>query len=177
MCTDALLVLPDDLRSAFKDPYGPIYTDAEELLADAGEPVIAVGDIVTYHLEKAGYSPQVALIDGRTEREAVDEEINQALGGGDVRIANPAGTLTAELLSALVDAIDAAEPRRLTVDGEEDLAAIPAVLAAPCGSTVVYGQPQEGMVAISITEETKSTFRELLGKLDGDAESALSLLE
>ncbi|ESP89204.1 rpo operon protein, partial [Candidatus Halobonum tyrrellensis G22] len=32
------LRLPDDLRSAFKEPLGPVYTDAEALLAEAGDP-------------------------------------------------------------------------------------------------------------------------------------------
>jgi uncharacterized protein (UPF0218 family) len=32
------------------------------------------------------------------------------------------------------------------VDGEEDLAVIPLVLAAPSGAAVLYGQPGEGVV-------------------------------
>jgi hypothetical protein len=174
---EPLLVLPEDLRAAFKDPFGPIYTDPEALLAEAGAPVITVGDMVTYHLEAAGDTPQVALVDGRTEREAVDEAIREALGNGDDTISNPPGTLTAALLEALVEAVDADEPRRLFVEGEEDLAAIPAVLAAPVGATVVYGQPQEGMVSVSVTADAKETFRELLGRLDGDTDRALDLLE
>ena len=68
-----LLELPADLRSELKDPLGPIYQDADELLAAAGEPVVAVGDIVTYHLLEAGYYPALALVDGKTKRERVRE--------------------------------------------------------------------------------------------------------
>ena len=50
-----MLRLPDDLRGAFKEPFGPVYTDAERLLSEAGRPVVAVGDVVTYHLRQAGH--------------------------------------------------------------------------------------------------------------------------
>jgi len=188
MCTDdrtvteeesdeePLVRLPDELRSSFKDPFGPVYTDPEALLANAGHPVIAVGDIVTYHLESANARPHVVLIDGRTKREAVDETIREALGEGDVRVSNPPATLTVDLLTALVTAIEDDQPSRIVVDGEEDLAAIPAVLAAPTGATVVYGQPDEGMVAVSVTAERKREFRDFLARMYGDHERALELL-
>jgi uncharacterized protein (UPF0218 family) len=174
---ESLLELPDELRSAFKDPFGPVYTDPETLLTDAGRPVIAVGDIVTYHLESAQFRPHVALVDGRTERHAVDEEVREALGDGDRHVINPPGTLTAQLLATLVTAIQADDPSCLVVDGEEDLATIPAVIAAPIGATVVYGQPGEGMVAVAVTPGVQAEFRDLLERLDGDTQRALELLE
>lgn len=41
------------------------------------------------------------------------------------------------------------------VDGEEDLLGFPAVLLMPLDSTVLYGQPQEGVVMIKVNETTK----------------------
>lgn len=171
-----LLCLPTSLRAAFKEPFGPLYTDADELLADVSEPVITVGDIVTYTLETAGYRPAVALVDGRTEREPVDGSVQEAVGSGDRTVRNPQGTLTAALFEAIIDALDADDPVRIVVEGEEDLAAVPAVLAAPLGTTVVYGQPGEGMVAIEVTESTQAEFRDLVSRMDGDTDRALSLL-
>ncbi|MEF8908442.1 MAG: DUF359 domain-containing protein, partial [Haloarculaceae archaeon] len=133
---------------------GPVFTDTEELLAAAGRPVVAVGDMVTYHLLEAGHTPAVALVDERTEREAVDERVQTALDAADfdreVRVENPPATLSAALLEALAEAIENGETTLLDVDGEEDLAALPAILAAPDGASVVYGQPGEGMVLVTV---------------------------
>jgi uncharacterized protein (UPF0218 family) len=174
-----MLRLPDDLRGAFKEPFGPVYTDTERLLSEAGSPVVAVGDVVTYHLRVAGHDPQVAVIDGQTEREAVSEEVARVLDGDASRVdvVNERATLSEELLRALVDAIGNEEPTVLVVEGEEDLATLPAMVAVPAGGSVVYGQPGEGMVLVSVDEETKSAARALLRRLSGDSEAALSILD
>jgi uncharacterized protein (UPF0218 family) len=64
----------------------------------------------------------------------------------------------------------------LHVEGEEDLAAVPAVIVAPAGASVVYGQPGEGMVLVD-ADEVRDEARDLLRRMDGDPEQALSLLE
>jgi hypothetical protein len=183
-----MLSLPSDLRESFKEPLGPVYTDAEALLADADRPVIAVGDVVAYHLREAGFRPAAAVIDGRTEREAVDEEIRETLSDPDNRrdVANAPGTLGEPLLTALADAVgdlatgaDSAvdpDPVTIVVDGEEDLATLPAVLVAPIGATVVYGQPGEGMVRVAVTSDAKAEMRSLLERMDGDVAAALAVL-
>lgn len=176
---DILLVLPDEHRDAFKEPLGRVYTDVEALLADSGEPIIAVGDVVTATLLEAGYRPAVSVVDGQTERSPVEAEVRQRTKTIDhvIEVANPAATITRSLTSGLVAAIDAREPTRIEVDGEEDLAVIPAILAAPHGATVLYGQPREGMVAVPITEETIEEVRSMVSHLEGDEEAMLALLE
>ncbi|MFC6796273.1 GTP-dependent dephospho-CoA kinase family protein [Haladaptatus sp. DYSN1] len=178
MTDDAVLTLPDDLRSAFKDPLGPLFTDPDELLQQAGRPIIAVGDIVTYHLTQAGVVPDVAVIDGKTKRKAVDEAISEAIGGYDRRLTsvNPAATLTEELLSVLREAIDAPETVVIVVEGEEDLATLPAIVAAPEGASVVYGQPDAGMVLVTVTPEVRHRMFSLLEAMAGDHEAAWTAL-
>ncbi|QHS16471.1 GTP-dependent dephospho-CoA kinase family protein [Halopenitus persicus] len=184
-----MLTLPADLRSEFKEPLGPVTTDTDELLDrvertrathDApAAPLVAVGDVVTYHLREAGVTPDVALLDGKTEREEVAVEIRRALADvGDARIPveNPAGELSRELLVALREALASDEATVIEVTGEEDLAAVPAILAAPLGSSVVYGQPGEGMVHVAVTPETRDRARELLAGFDGDVDGALATL-
>jgi len=160
--------LPDDLRSELREPLGPVFTDADDLLADAGSPLIAVGDVVTYHLAQAGRPPDVAVVDGRTEREAVDEEIREGLPDLDqrVEVANEPATLSADLVGALVDAVRSGDRTLVEVDGEEDLAALPAIVAAPDGATVVYGQPGEGMVRAAVTPEVRAEVRALLERME-----------
>ncbi|AZH24193.1 GTP-dependent dephospho-CoA kinase family protein [Haloplanus aerogenes] len=174
-----MLELPDDLRGAFKDPLGSVFTDPNDLLAadGAGRPLVAVGDVVTVHLLDAGHSPDVALVDGKTERERVDESISRRLPDADIEVANPPATLSRALLDALLDALDRDEPTVIEVDGEEDLAALPAILATPEGGCVVYGQPGEGMVLVPVTDETRSLARDLLTRMDGDVDAALALLD
>ena len=190
--TEPLLTLPESLRDAFKEPLGPVTTDAAALLdavdetrerhgSTAGDPapLIAVGDVVTYHLREAGRVPDVAFVDGKTEREAVRTEIETALAATEERriaVESPAAGLSAALLDALAEALAAGEPVTVEVTGEEDLAALPAMLAAPVGSTVVYGQPGEGMVRVAITPEARREARELFEELSGDTAAAYDAL-
>ena len=175
---DVVVALPEVLRGDLKEPLGPVFTDADALLEAATAPVIAVGDIVTYHLLQAGLHPDVALVDGRTGREAVDREITDAIEGFDNHLAveNPPATVTERLLSALSDAVDRRGTVLVDVDGEEDLAALPAVLVAPDGAAVVYGQPGEGMVLAHVDEALRDRCRDLLAAMDGDAERLAALL-
>ncbi|ESS04693.1 MAG: uncharacterized protein conserved in archaea [uncultured archaeon A07HR67] len=189
MTSDDTVTLPDSLRDAFKEPMGPVTTDVDGLLAAVvatretheapDAPVVAVGDVVTYHLREAGRVPDVALVDGKTEREAVRSEINETLAAGTERritVENPAAALTASLLEALADALADPDPVTIEVDGEEDLAALPAIVAAPDGASVVYGQPGEGMVRVGVTPETRRAARELFDRLDGDIDAAYRAL-
>jgi len=165
---ETVLGLPADLRGELKAPLGPVFTDAEALLADAGRPLLAVGDVVTYHLAAAGATLDLAVVDGQTERETVTEEVRAGLPALDCRVevSNEAATLSAALVSALVDAVASDETVLVVVDGEEDLAALPLFLLAPEGATVVYGQPGEGMVRATVTAERRTSVRALLERME-----------
>lgn len=178
MSSDPLLSLPSELRPAFKGPFGPVYSDVATLLTDLHEPIISVGDVVTWHLESYGHRPKIAVVDGRTEREQTTEEISRVIDNrpNHVTVANPPGTITEDLIVTLKESIAAQTPTTVVVDGEEDLATVPAVILAPVGTTVVYGQPGKGMVPVTVTEKQKATFRAMVGKMDGDSDRALQLL-
>ncbi len=162
--------LPESERHRFKDPLGPLFTDAEALLEAAGRPIVSVGDVVTAHLGRVGYTPQVAIVDDRTEREVVEAGVIEDRPPAErvVELANPAATITAELVDAIDAGLAGDEPTRIEVDGEEDLAVLPAILLAPDGATVVYGQPGAGMVAVGVGRESRETCLELLSHLDRD---------
>lgn len=176
---DVIVRLPDEHRAAFKDPLGPIYTDPEEVLEAINGPLITVGDVVSYHFERIGHVPDVAIVDGRTKRTAVDPEIEAVLAESTadrLHATNPAGTLTDSLIRAITIAIERTEPTQVVVDGEEDLATVPAVVLAPKGTAVVYGQPEEGMVLIGVTSQTRERAHSLLGRMEGDHARLESLL-
>jgi len=52
------------------------------------------------------------------------------------------------------------------IEGEEDLLAIIAVIAAPLGSLVVYGQPNEGVVLVRVSAENKVEAGRILEQMD-----------
>ncbi|SIR64447.1 GTP-dependent dephospho-CoA kinase family protein [Natronorubrum thiooxidans] len=175
---EQLLVLPDALRHELKEPMGPIETDAERLLEAVDGPLIAVGDVVTYHFLQAGRAPDVAVVDERTKRETVDEEIRETVTESTpLEATNPPAALSAEMVETLREALDREEPTTILVDGEEDLVALPAIAAAPEGASVVYGQPDEGMVHVTVTDEHRAEMRALLERFEGDTERFWDLLE
>jgi uncharacterized protein (UPF0218 family) len=173
-----MLRLPRELRSAFKDPLGPLYEDPEHLLVDAGTPVVAVGDVVTYHLNRVGRVPDVAIIDGQTKREAVGETVREATADPETRFeaVNEAGVISEDLLITLRRALADPDPVTIVVDGEEDLATLPAIVAAPVGASVVYGQPDEGMVLVDVTEARREELRALMRRMEGDVDAAFEAL-
>ena len=187
-----MLRLPDELRGAFKEPFGPVYTDTERLLEAVDEaaasgnrevpPLVAVGDVVSHHLLTSGRQPDVMVIDGKTERGAVDETVAETLAEAEASsstrlVENPPAELSEALLVALCEALNATEPVVIRVDGEEDLATLPAIVAAPCGSSVIYGQPDEGMVHVVVTDDARAEVRDLLERFDGDVERLWELLD
>lgn len=173
-----LAKMPTEMREELKEPLGEVYTDTDALLADAGDPIVAVGDIVTYHLLEAERRPAVAIVDGKTKRERVEREVLGATEAFDERIdvANPQSTITDDLLEALASALEAPEVTVIVVDGEEDLASLPAVVAAPDGASVVYGQPDEGMVLVPVEEGTRARCRELIDGMQSDYDRIAEIL-
>jgi GTP-dependent dephospho-CoA kinase len=155
-----MLILPEEHRRLFKEPFGILYPTIEEVLPNLKTgAVYAVGDVVTHNLQKNGIIPAVAIVDGYTMRSPCRKM--PEMTANRIRVKNPAGCLTDDLMHALDQAV-AHPPVTIMVDGEEDLAVIPMVIAAPLGSIVLYGQPHEGVVLRTVTRNAKQTAREYL---------------
>jgi len=157
-----MLVLPPGSRRLFKDPFGTLHRNLDTVLPElSGRTIFSVGDVVTHSLQQHGITPSVAVIDGHTMRSPCDKL--PVISGECIPVKNPAGTITDELVAALAYAIDHA-PATILIDGEEDLAVIPLVIAAPLNSVVLYGQPHAGVVLRVIDKEAKTASQALLGK-------------
>lgn len=164
------------LRDELKTPFGKLYKGkGESCLAkvvkalDRPPKIISIGDMTTYYLIKAGVVPDMCLIDDQTMRLPVDHEIRKGTSHHtfkELRVSNPAGVVTQALMDLMKDNMGSTEPVRIFVDGEEDLAVIPACLYAPIGSVVIYGQPCEGVVAVRVTEEKRRETKVLLDKME-----------
>ena len=176
-----VLELQTDLRAALKEPFGPVSTDTEAVLTATGRPLVTVGDIVTYHVLEVDRTPDVALVDERTERATVDDEISAAVDDAlfdRVRaVVNPPATLTDELLTAVRTALTDEGTMLVRVDGEEDLAALPAIAAAPDGASVLYGQPGKGVVHVPVDDAVRTRACSLLARMEGEFDRADELLE
>lgn len=161
-----MLELPEGVRPLLKRPLGQLFPNvaaAIERLRQLHPPrLIAVGDVVAAELLDAGVRLDIAVIDMKVMRLPIDEKtkrVVEAFEAKVVHVKNQAGTITTELREAL----EAAKPPlKIVVEGEEDLATLPAVLSAPLGSVIIYGQPGEGLVLVEVTEPKRREFETLL---------------
>ncbi|MCK9631156.1 MAG: GTP-dependent dephospho-CoA kinase family protein [Methanoregula sp.] len=155
-----MLTLPEEHRRLFKEPFGILYRELDEIIPHlTHRTVFTVGDVVTHNIHKKGIIPAVAVVDGYTMRSPCSKM--PTVSGECIRVNNPAGSLTDSLIEAINHAV-AHPPVTIIVEGEEDLAVIPMVIAAPLGSIVLYGQPHEGVVLREVTPEAQATARQFL---------------
>jgi len=54
---------------------------------------------------------------------------------------------------------------QIVIEGEEDIVALPFLIFAPVGWVVCYGQPNEGLVIVKITEESKKRAESIFNKV------------
>jgi GTP-dependent dephospho-CoA kinase len=167
--------LPRELRPLMKKPLGTLYRGKgrdtiEKFAVELGSPtkLISVGDVTTFHLLEVGIIPDICIVDNRTKRKPVSSNVssrNMDKGYDELSVDNPAGIITDELIKTLCEAFASEKTIRIFVRGEEDLATLPVILLAPLGSVVLYGQPDEGVVFVRVTEEKKEEIRTLFEKL------------
>lgn len=169
------LKLTGELRDRLKKPYGRLYRgQGAECLAqvirslDKPTKIIAIGDVTTYYLLKAGIVPDMCLVDDINMRLPVDLEIRKGTAHEsfkDVSVDNPPGVVTQELMDAIRDNMGSKVPVRIFVNGEEDLAVIPACIYAPDSAAVIYGQPNEGVVVVRVTEQKRNETKAILDQM------------
>jgi uncharacterized protein (UPF0218 family) len=125
--------------------------------------IITVGDRVTQDLTSNQLFPDVLIIDNRVMRKEIPPI--SATAENNMSVQNPPGTITDEAWQAIETAMRESKQTKITVDGEEDLLTLVAVLAAPENSLIFYGQPHEGIVAVKATVETKQKIRYMIEEM------------
>lgn len=141
---------------------------AMDLDLKAAVKLIAVGDMTAFYLLKASIVPDVVIVDNKTKRMPIPDHVVKSLDHDSyktVEVKNPPATLTKELMDMIRESLQEADRIKIVVDGEEDLATLPAILYAPLGSVVVYGQPNEGSVMVKVTSEKKKHIEELMKQM------------
>ena len=163
--------LPDDLRDQLKTPLGNLISDndpnKENIIKNffAESVIITVGDRTTENMLQLGLKPQIQIIDGLEKRNQravpADDTVNTNLS-----CKNPPGEITEESIQVIQKAFSCEPPVRITVDGEEDLLVIPVCIHAPENSIVMYGQPNEGLVIVTITPEIRAKVQKILDAMN-----------
>ena len=161
--------LPEEMRGELAKPMGRLFRPPEISGAsfnDAikkGSFVITVGDKVTETAGKLGRIPDVQIVDSRENRKPRMPPDVSFVSGFDV--ANPPGGIASAAVESIKKAMAAKKPARVLVEGEEDLLAIPAIILAPEGSRLFYGQPGEGIVMVTTDAAAKQRSRALLKRM------------
>jgi hypothetical protein len=127
--------------------------------------IITVGDRTTEKLIDFGLIPSLQIIDGQEKR--IKREIPKS---SDVSTTltcnNPAAEITDQSIKTIKKAFTSQTPVRITVNGEEDLLVIPVCIYAPENSVVMYGQPNEGLVIVTINQEIRNKTQKLLDSME-----------
>ena len=140
----------------FKKPLGKLYAEFEDAIPIIKEAsfLISVGDQTTKNLVDNDLIPDLGIIDNRIQRKDHNQDIIRTENILDAD--NPAGTITENLWETIEQAISLTledkENRLIVVKGEEDLAVLPCLLIAPEDAVILYGQPNEGLVFVNVSE-------------------------
>ncbi len=151
------LTISEEIRPLLKRPFGEVFSGedlkpAEDIKKELkGEKVIVVGDVTLENILAVGIKPSLAIIDLKTKRKIKE---NSAFKGKAVNVKNPPGMITTKLWDKIHEAMEE-KGSLIVVDGEEDMAVLPCILDADWDSVVLYGQPDEGIVLVRVTEEKK----------------------
>ena len=171
----AKLKMVTSLDSQLKNPMGELFEGPEDMpevaMTEALQTIdrnysslVAVGDVSVGTLLEMGVMPDIAIIDGMTKRQELQE--SEKIDGqqfAQIQYAeNPPGHLTPSLTNAINAALSTDEPTLIHVEGEEDLAPLIIHCLAPIGTAVIYGQPKAGVVVQISTLEVKSRCRNIL---------------
>jgi uncharacterized protein (UPF0218 family) len=171
--------LTPELRRKLKEPIGTLIrgsffetTKRFKRIVEEEKPplIISVGDTVSRNLVENHLLPQLTIVDNLCMRRNVKEPV-RSTADKTVRVKNPQATITTEAIEAIKDAISGNVRVKVIVEGEEDLLALIAVLHAPEGSYVLYGQPYEGIVAVKVTAEKQMEVVGILKQMETGSKS------
>ena len=129
--------------------------------------LVAVGDFCAFRLIKCGEKPDIVVFDHKCMRRNVGRETRAVLDrymGKGVAVANPPGFITDMLVAEVKRALKKGRGK-IFVEGEEDLAALVALMHAKCGTLVAYGQPKKGMVLVKVDSPIRRRARAIFEKM------------
>jgi uncharacterized protein (UPF0218 family) len=169
------LELPSRMRSMLREPIGTVSKDIHEIISYMGTAsiVISVGDIVSMLLAEAGHQAGLSVIDFKTRRQELNSEqktLLKQLSSEAISCSNKAGMIEHEAVAVITNAthryFQTTEKQTIRIAGEEDLLTLPAILLAPLGGVVIYGQFEQGAVYVRVTESKKAEILSIVNKFE-----------
>jgi uncharacterized protein (UPF0218 family) len=176
----------EEIRHRFARPWGTlvpvvdgdkdqtakkVFTLIQEKCSGKTPTIIAIGDVVTDSFCAAKIPLQIAIIDGKTKRGFFSGKTCAFEAFKTIK--NPAGEITEEAWMVVKEVITKTISTLISVDGEEDLLVVPAVMEALKNTFILYGQPPttdadppipEGVVFLEVTPQMKTKVKDLLKK-------------
>jgi len=153
------------VRSVLKKALGPQVVISKKF--SMGDfPLVAVGDLTVATFLKIGIWPNISIVDFHIARQKTFNNLSDlgfTTSNPDVIIKNPAGVISKKIIREIHKAIVRNKKTIIQVIGEEDLAAIPAILLSPLGTHIFYGQPNKGTIDVTVIEKIKDDICGLFG--------------
>jgi hypothetical protein len=154
------------MRDELKAPLGILLKDTtKENIArhiQKNSYIITVGDATTQKMLEFGFLPSLQIVDGYEKR---GKRIPPQSTATKLYCDNPAAQITEQSIDTIKKAFSSKPPTQILVNGEEDLLVIPACIHAPQNSIVLYGQPNEGLVIVQVTQEIRNKTQSLLDRM------------
>ena len=157
------MILDPTKLDLLKEPFGKLIRDNEvtvslvtEILKKAPK-VIAVGDTTTEKLVGFGIVPDISVTDCMEKRVIKTSKFEYPVDK-TIHLHNKPGELSEQVVLEVKKLIlaNAYESKiRIIIYGEEDLVALPFLMYSPNDWVICYGQPNEGLVIVQVTEDSK----------------------
>ena len=147
--------LNNDIIAELKKPLGKLYPDFEDAIDEikSSEFLISVGDETFANLTRYELYPNIGIIDNLIQRKNHAHEFIHS--DNILKADNPAGCITDNLWETIGHALELSNTGEcyvIEVAGEEDLAVLPCILMANPETTILYGQPNEGLVLLNVSD-------------------------
>lgn len=170
------LLMPEALREELIKPLGRVLSGSDIQTSFQGNKarnIITVGDRTAQTILAAGITPNLMIIDNKVNREDFRElqPVFAERNIEKVAVQSGPGFISNTAIDAIQKGLVGIQqaPLVIEVNGEEDLLTIPAIMFAPLGSVVYYGQPEgvgssHGIVEVLVTLESQESAAALLSR-------------
>ncbi len=161
--------MPPEMAGELSHPMGPLLSIPPQSLR-ASRCIVTIGDRTTLAVAQEVCQPHLAIVDFKTRRHApvsASERVTlESICAQRVLcVNNPAGGITHDLWNAVASTAEQRTRTRIEVDGEEDLATLAVLALCPDGTEVLYGQPGQGVVHLTLDRTSRRRAQDCLDRM------------
>ena len=163
-----MYILKPEMAEELRDTNNEIYQESPNFLKDS-DCIITIGDICTIRIFEEIREPNLCVIDMKTKRN-INLDSTQIskiteIGQKIISVTNKPGTISLDLWKSIKEGLKSKLNTKIIVEGEEDLAALPAISMADLGAKVIYGMPDRGMVVVDVNQQEKKRANSFLKRM------------